>query len=70
MFDQITENIYYQHIKTFEMMTNMPRTVAAKRELDFENSKNKKNYDEAQKRIAKLELMTKNRLLLTGGRKK
>jgi len=37
---------------------------------DFENSKNKKNFDEAQKRIARLELVTNERMLIYGGRYK
>lgn len=68
--DIMTENIYYQNVKTNELFSSMPRAVAAKRQLDFENSKNKKNYDEAQKRIQKLENVLKNRKLITGGRHK
>jgi hypothetical protein len=68
--DIMTENIYYLNVLSNEMMTSVPRCVAAKRQLDFENSKNKRNYDEAQKRIQRFELTTKNRLLITGGRKK
>mmetsp|Transcript_19751 Transcript_19751/g.27140 ORF Transcript_19751/g.27140 Transcript_19751/m.27140 type:complete len:2215 (+) Transcript_19751:40-6684(+) len=68
MLDPITEKIYYQHVLTWETMTSIPRAVAAKKQLDFENSKNKKNFDEAQKRIARLELVTKERMLIYGGR--
>jgi len=68
--DIMTENTYYQNIKTNELFSTVPRAVAAKRQLEFENSKNKKNYDEAQKRIQKLEDMIKNRKLITGGHKK
>ena len=70
IIDPMTDNIFYQNIITFEMMTNVPRAVAAKRQIEFDNSKNKKNFDEAQRRITKFELVTKNRLLITGGRKK
>jgi hypothetical protein len=65
--DIMTENIYYQNVKTNELFSTVPRAVAAKRQLEFEQSKNKKNYDEAQKRIQKMELMIKNRKLITGG---
>ena len=68
--DIMTENIYYQNIKTNELFSTVPRAVAAKRQIEFENSKNKKNYDEAQKRISKMEDMIKNRKLITGGKKK
>eukprot|EP01034_Spumella_vulgaris_P024182 gene24183-30498_t len=68
--DIMTENIYYLNVLSNEMMTTAPRSVVAKRQLEFENSKNKKNYDEAQRRIQRFELTTKNRLLITGGRKK
>lgn len=68
--DIMTENIYYQNVKTNELFSTVPRAVAAKRQLEFENSKNKKNYDEAQKRIQKLENILKNRKLITGGRHK
>lgn len=68
--DIMTENIYYQNVKTNELFSTVPRAVAAKRQLEFENSKNKKNYDEAQKRIQKLEDMIKNRKMITGGHKK
>ena len=36
------------------MMASTPRAVRADRTIKFENSKNKKNYDEAQKRITKV----------------
>jgi hypothetical protein len=65
--DVMTENLYYQNVKTNELMSTVPRAVAAKRQLEFENSKNKKNYDDAQKRIQKMELMLKNRKMITGG---
>ena len=68
--DIMTENIYFQNVKTNELFSTVPRAVAAKRQLEFENSKNKKNYDDAQKRIQKLEDIIKNRKLITGGRKK
>ena len=68
--DIMTENIYYQNIKTNELFTTVPRAVAAKRQLEFQNSKNKKNYDDAQKRILKLEQVLKNRMLITGGHRR
>eukprot|EP01039_Chlorochromonas_danica_P008918 gene8917-9836_t len=68
--DVMTENIYYLNVNTNEMMTTVPRAVQSKRQLEFENSKNKKAFDEARLRIATLEKVTKNRLLLTGGRKR
>lgn len=70
MVDVMTENIYYQNILTNELMSAVPRAVAAARQMEFENSKNKQNYDAAQKRIANLELVTKNRLLIDLTRKK
>lgn len=68
--DVMTENIYFININTNEMMTTVPRAVAAKRQLEFENSRKKRDFDIAQRRINKLDMETKNRLLITGGRKK
>jgi hypothetical protein len=68
--DVMTENIYFININTNEMMTTVPRAVQAKRQLEFENSRKKRDFDVAQRRIHRLELETRNRLLITGGRKK
>ena len=67
--DPSTENIFYQHKETGELFASTPRAIRSKRELLFENSKNKKNYDAAQKRISRFELITEHRLLITGIRK-
>lgn len=68
--DVLTENIYFININTNEMMTTVPRAVQAKRQLEFENSRKKRDFDVAQRRIQRLEMETRNRLLITGGRKK
>jgi hypothetical protein len=68
--DPMTGNILYLNVNTNEMMNNVPRSLAAKRQLEFENSKRKREFDFALARIRKLEFETKNRLLITGGRKK
>jgi hypothetical protein len=68
--DPITENTFYLNDMTNEMMTTTPRSIHAKRQLEFQNSRNKKSYDDAQKRIQHLDMVTKNRLLISGLRKK
>lgn len=68
--DPITENIFYLNIKTNEIMSSLPKSLEAKRQLDFQNSKNKKYYDDAQKRISRLETMINHRKLIAGGTKK
>lgn len=68
--DVMTENIYFININTNEMMTTVPRAVAAKRQIEFENSRKKRDFDIALQRINRLDMETKNRLLITGGRKK
>lgn len=68
--DPITENIFYLNIKTNEIMSSLPKALEAKRQLDFQNSKNKKYYDDAQKRISRLETMIHHRKLIAGGTKK
>lgn len=68
--DPMTENVYYLNEFTNEVMTTTPRAIHAKKQLQFENSKNKKSYDEAKKRIDYLELVTKKRMLISGYRKK
>lgn len=70
MIDPMTENVYYLNIYTNEMLTTVPRAITAKKQLEFENSKNKKSYDDAKRRIDHLELVTKKRLLISGYRKK
>jgi len=65
-----TTNTIYVHKITNEMMTGLPRAVQAKRTIDFENSRKKKDYDEAIKRIQRLDMETGHRLLITGGRKR
>jgi len=68
--DPITENIFYQNMKTNEVMSSLPKALEAKRQLEFQNSKNKKYYDDAQKRILRLETMIHHRKLIAGGTKK
>jgi hypothetical protein len=68
--DPITENTFYLNIKTNEIMSSLPKSLEAKRQLDFQNSKNKKYYDDAQKRISRLETMIHHRKLIAGGTKK
>lgn len=68
--DVMTENIYFININTNEMMTTVPRAVAAKKQIEFENSRKKRDFDIALQRINRLDMETKNRLLITGGRKK
>jgi hypothetical protein len=68
--DPITENIFYLNIKTNEITSSLPKSLEAKRQLDFQNSKNKKYYDDAQKRISRLETMINHRKLIAGGTKK
>jgi hypothetical protein len=68
--DPITENTFYLNDMTNEMMTTTPRSIHAKRQLEFQNSRNKKSYDDAQMRIQHLDMVTKNRLLISGLRKK
>ena len=68
--DPMTENTYWLNIHTNEMVTSLPAAISMKKQLDFEESKNKKSFDDAMKRIANLDNVTKNRLLLTGTRKR
>jgi hypothetical protein len=68
--DPYTENVYYINIYTNEMMTVVPRAILAKKQVDFENSKNKRSYELARLRIKKMEDVTKNRLLMSGIRKR
>ena len=66
----MTENVFYLNDLTNEMVTYTPRAIHAKRQLEFEHSRNKKSFDDAQRRIQHLEAVTKNRLLISGYRKK
>jgi hypothetical protein len=68
--DPMTENVFYLNDLTNEMVTYTPRAIHAKRQLEFEHSRNKKSFDDAQRRIQHLEAVTKNRLLISGYRKK
>ncbi|KAJ1425251.1 hypothetical protein B484DRAFT_451176 [Ochromonadaceae sp. CCMP2298] len=68
--DIMTENIYFQNAKTNELMSSIPKAVSSKRAIEFNNSRNKKNYEEAQKRIQKMEDAIKHRTLITGGKRK
>jgi hypothetical protein len=68
--DPMTENVYWLNVHTNEMLTGVPRSWQMKKQLDFEESKNKKSFDDAMRRIQHLENTTKNRLLLTGHRKR
>lgn len=66
--DFYTGNQYYFNTVTYEVRNSIPYPLKIKRQLDFENSKMKKNFDEAKQRVESLKYKLENRLLLTGKR--
>ena len=61
--DPLTDNEYYINKNTNELSHVVPASVAMKEQLENEDAKNKRDYDEAQQRLEKLSKLSK------GGRK-
>ncbi len=64
--DPLTEVIFYRHVPTFEIMAEVPRSVAAYREITEEKERNLKNFNDANKRIKLLSSAKENRIMING----
>jgi hypothetical protein len=69
-YDPLSEIVFYLHVETQEMLSDLPRQLKAYREIKEDNERNVRNYNEANARIKKIEDLKERRVLMGGGRKK
>jgi hypothetical protein len=51
-FDALNNKPYYVNIKTTEMMSEVPKAITTKQELDEEAAQKRKDFEEMQKKLA------------------
>ena len=61
LMDPLTENMYYWSKLTNEISLKPPKSWVARLELIQEEEQNKKNYEETQKRVAKMRGITNSK---------